>query len=426
MSEKSGNKGFLKGMGVGILTAVISVGVLMGCSNVDLSSLIPATSAENITKPNGAGSPTSNRYVPQSDVLSDEVLEKIDTLLGIVDYYYLYDYDKEQMVDNIYKAVLSSLEDPYSVYYTEKEYSDFLEDSSGSYCGIGVVVTQDPQTGIIRAVRPYIDSPGYKAGILPEDLIIAIDGTPCTGMDLSSAVALIRGEEGTDVTITLSRDGKEFDVVATRGVIHVETVTYEMLEDNVGYIKIEQFEEVTYDQFTTAFDDLKSQGMDGLVIDLRNNPGGLLNIVVDMLDDILPEGTIVSVKDKYGQGDKYTSDKETKLDVPLVVLVNENSASASEIFSGAVKDYGVGKIVGVTTFGKGIVQTIFGLGDGTGVKVTVEDYYTPSGESIHKKGVVPDVEIAQPDELRVKVDVPHDEDVQLQKGLEVLMEMIGK
>ena len=416
------NSGFLKGLGVGILGATLAGAVFMGCSNINLGSIISNNGSKNeVVTPSTSNGIT---YKPTSDVLTDEMIEKMDTLLQVVDYYYLYDYDKEAMVDNIYKAILTSLDDPYSVYYTEEEYKSFLEDSSGSYCGIGVVVQQNIETGVITATKPYVDGPGYKAGILPGDEIIAVDGQDLTGMDLSSAVALIRGEENTNVTITIRRNGEEMDLVATRAVIHVETVVYEMLEDNVGYIAIDQFEDVTYDQFDAALNDLISQGMEGLVIDLRDNPGGLLNIVVDMLDDILPEGTIVSVKDKYGNADKYDSDENTKLDVPLVVLVNGNSASASEIFAGAVKDYGVGKLVGTTTFGKGIVQTVFSLGDGTGVKVTVEDYYTPSGVSIHKTGVSPDVEIEQPDELKRMVNVPHEDDVQLQKGLETLREMM--
>lgn len=449
-SEKKKNSGFLKGVAVGMLSAVLMIAVLAGCNG--LSSLIgPGSDRSNSTEQSVDGDTenkksdasgdnsgstdnseaqsekttkkaTYGKYKPQSEQLTDEVIEKIDTLIQVIDYYYLYDYDKDAMVDAIYKAVMDSLGDPYSVYYTEDEYNSFLESSSGTYCGIGVVVQQNIQTGLVTAVRPYENCPGYEAGIRPGDLIIAVDGTEITGMDLNSAVALIRGEEGTNVTITLQRDDEEFDVEVTRRQIDVETVSYRMMEDNIGYIQIDEFDEVTSKQFSTALDSLIEQGMEALVIDIRDNPGGLLNVVTEMLDEILPEGIIVSVKDNKGTAEEYKSDADTKLNVPLTVLINENSASASEIFAGAIKDYGVGTLVGKTTFGKGIVQTIFSLNDGTGMKLTIEDYYLPSGKSIHKVGVDPDVEIDLPDELKMYVNIPEDEDVQLQKAIEVLKE----
>lgn len=437
--EKKRNTGFFKGIAVGMLSAVLIMAVLAGCSGI--SSLIGPgsdyknqtsesttddtennSSSQNTSEEETTKKATYGRYTPKSPQLTDEVIEKIDTLMQVIDYYYLYDYDEGEMIDAIYKAVMDSLGDPYSIYYTEEEYNSFLESSSGSYCGIGVVVQQNVQTGIVTAVRPYQNCPGYEAGIRPGDLILAVGGTEITGMDLNAAVALIRGEEGTSVTITLQRDDEVFDVEVTRRQIDVETVTYRMLDDNIGYIQVDEFDEVTAKQFSEALDTLIDQGMEALVIDIRDNPGGLLNVVVDMLDEILPEGVIVSVKDKNGKTEEYRSDAETKLEVPLAVLVNGNSASASEIFAGAVKDYGVGTIVGTTTFGKGIVQTIFSLNDGTGMKLTIEDYYTPSGKSIHKIGVSPDVEIDLPDELKVLVDIPEDEDTQLQKAIEILKE----
>lgn len=439
------NNGFFKGLGLGILMAVLVMGLLVGCDG--LSSLIgpgsdyknQQTTEEASNKSDDKNKETGEKetteetteeattkkasygnYTPVSPQLTDEVIEKIDTLMQVVDYYYLYDYDEDAMIDAIYKAVMDSLGDPYSVYYTEEEYKAFLESSSGSYCGIGVVVQQNIETGIITAVRPYENCPGYEAGIRPGDFILAVNGTEVTGMDLNAAVSMIRGEEGTTVTLTIGREDEEFDIQVTRRQIDVETVTYRMLEDNIGYILVEEFDEVTAKQFTQAMDALEAQGMEALVVDIRNNPGGLLNIVVDMLDEILPEGVIVSVKDKKGATEEYTSDAATRLNVPLAVLINGNSASASEIFAGAVQDYGVGTLVGTTTFGKGIVQTIFSMNDGTGLKLTIEDYYTPSGRSIHKIGVDPDVEIDLPDELKKLVTIPEDEDVQLQKAIEIL------
>ena len=447
--EKEKNSGFLKGVAVGMLSAVLMIAVLAGCSGIssligpgsDKSNRIEQGTGEAATQKNASASTDSKsdnqveettskatygKYKPKSEQLTDEVIEKIDTLMQVIDYYYLYDYDKDEMVDAIYKAVMSSLGDPYTVYYTADEFNAFMESSSGSYCGIGVVVQQNMQTGLVTAVRPYEDCPGYEAGIRPGDLIIAVDGTEITGMDLNTAVALIKGEEGTSVTITLQRDEEVFDVEVTRRQIDVKTVNYRMMDDNIGYIQIEEFDEVTSDQFSQALDSLIEQGMEALVIDIRNNPGGILDTVVAMLDELLPEGTIVSVKDRNGTAQEYTSDADTKLTVPLTVLINGNSASASEIFAGAIKDYGVGTLVGTTTYGKGIVQTAFSLSDGTGVKITIEDYYLPSGKSIHKVGVAPDVEIDLPDELKTYVTIPEDEDVQLQKAIEILKEQLQK
>lgn len=447
--EKEKNSGFLKGVAVGMLSAVLMIAVLAGCSGIssligpgsDKSNRIEQGTGEAATQKNASASTDSKsdnqveettskatygKYKPKSEQLTDEVIEKIDTLMQVIDYYYLYDYDKDEMVDAIYKAVMSSLGDPYTVYYTADEFNAFMESSSGSYCGIGVVVQQNMQTGLVTAVRPYEDCPGYEAGIRPGDLIIAVDGTEITGMDLNTAVALIKGEEGTSVTITLQRDEEVFDVEVTRRQIDVKTVNYRMMDDNIGYIQIEEFDEVTSDQFSQALDSLIEQGMEALVIDIRNNPGGILDTVVAMLDELLPEGTIVSVKDRNGTAQEYTSDADTKLTVPLTVLINGNSASASEIFAGAIKDYGVGTLVGTTTYGKGIVQTAFSLSDGTGVKITIEDYYLPSGKSIHKVGVDPDVEIDLPDELKTYVTIPEDEDVQLQKAIEILKEQLQK
>lgn len=447
--EKEKNSGFFKGVAVGMLSAVLMIAVLAGCSGIssligpgsDKSNRIEQGTGEAATQKNtsaSTGSKTDNqveettskatygKYKPKSEQLTDDVIEKIDTLMQVIDYYYLYDYDKDEMVDAIYKAVMSSLGDPYTVYYTADEFNAFMESSSGSYCGIGVVVQQNMQTGLVTAVRPYEDCPGYEAGIRPGDLILAVDGTEITGMDLNTAVALIKGEEGTSVTITLQRDEEVFDVEVTRRQIDVKTVNYRMMDDNIGYIQIEEFDEVTSDQFSQALDSLIEQGMEALVIDIRNNPGGILDTVVAMLDELLPEGTIVSVKDRNGTAQEYTSDADTKLTVPLTVLINGNSASASEIFAGAIKDYGVGTLVGTTTYGKGIVQTAFSLSDGTGVKITIEDYYLPSGKSIHKVGVDPDVEIDLPDELKTYVTIPEDEDVQLQKAIEILKEQLQK
>lgn len=407
MEDKKDTKflrGLLSGIALGLIVAIVT------CAGTNLWNL----SDYIINKKNENASSYNSKYV------SESTLKKIDGIADIIDKRFLYDFDKNKMSDAMYAAVLNSLGDPYSVYYTADQYKSLQQSSEGKYCGIGVVVQQNPDTGIVTAVNPYTDSPGYKAGIRKGDIIYKVDGTDITGMDLSAAVLLIKGDEGTKVKITLVRDNKTIDVEVTREEISVQTVSHEMLDNNIGYIKIDEFDAVTVDQFADAMSDLKDKGMKGLVIDLRDNPGGLLNSVKEMLDTILPEGLIVYTEDKDGNRQEYKSDADTILDVPMSVLVNGNSASASEIFAGAVKDYGVGTLVGTTTFGKGIVQSIIPFIDGSAMKITVEDYYTPKGNNIHKKGIKPDVEIELNDDVKSLSTVPHDKDNQLQKALEIL------
>ena len=244
----------------------------------------------------------------------------------------------------------------------------------------------------VTVVNVYKDSPAEKAGLQDGDVLYQVDGRDVSGQDLETVVSWVKGEKGTDVTLSVLRDGETIETVATRDTIEVQTVESKMMEDNIGYISVSEFDEVTYDQFSEALSSLENQGMEGLVIDLRNNPGGNLDTVTDMLRLLLPEGTIVSIRDKNGNTEEITCDGENKFTKPLAVLVNQYSASASEIFSGAVQDYGIGQIVGVTTYGKGVVQQLIDLEDGTYLKVTIAEYYTPSGRSINGTGVEPDVQ----------------------------------
>lgn len=322
--------------------------------------------------------------------LGDDVTAKINQLVSLADTYFLYDYDKEEMADDIYRAVLDSLDDPYTRYYTEEEYKSLTESTEGVYCGIGAVVTQNAETGEVVIVYPYEDSPAAEAGLLADDVVCQVDGEDVTGMDLDLVVDKIKGEEGTTVVLTVKRGEDLLDLEIERRKIDVITVDSEMLEDNIGYIVISQFEGVTLEQFNEAFDELKEQGMQGLIIDIRSNPGGRLDTVTEILDRLLPEGLIVYTEDKNGKREEITSDAECDLDIPCAVLVNGNSASASEIFSGALQDYGLAEIIGTQTFGKGIVQSIIGLEDGSAVKITVQDYYTPNGSNIHGVGITPD------------------------------------
>ena len=361
-------------------------------------------------------------YVQDTAILGDEgigsaVEEKLNTLDSLMDSFLMEDADKEKAEENIYKAYLASYGDKYTVYYTPEEYKELIESTTGRFYGIGAVC-QKNEDGTILISDAYENAPAYAAGIRDGDSIIKVDGRDITDMDLSSAVALIKGDKGTSVHLEVIRDGNSFEVDVIRDEIKAKTVDYTMREDNIGYISISQFDDVTTEQFKTAVKDLNSQGMAGLIIDIRDNPGGVLTTVVDMLEYILPDGMIVYTEDKNGKRIEYKGSDNNELTIPAAVLVNGNSASASEIFAGAVQDYGIGKIIGTETYGKGIVQTIKPLTDGSAVKFTIAKYYTPKGQDIHGKGVTPDI----------VVDLTKDdnEDVQMKAAVEYLLGEIKK
>ncbi len=304
--------------------------------------------------------------------------------------------DKEDLENGIYKGYVNALNDPYSQYYTKEEYDDLMESTSGEYKGIGVVVSQNDETGVITMISVYDNTPAKEAGLQDGDILYKVEGEEVTGIDIDKVVGQIRGEEGTTVHIEVYREStkeyKEFDV--ERRTIEVPTVYSEMLDDEkkIGYVRVAQFDSNTDEIFSKKMKELRDQGMKSVVFDLRNNPGGNYDTVCNMLDELLPEGTVVYTLDKSGKKEIETSDAAC-IDIPMVVLMNENSASASEIFAGAIQDYKAGKIVGTQSFGKGIVQSIFSLPDGSAIKLTVSKYYTPNGTNIHKKGITPDVKV---------------------------------
>lgn len=352
----------------------------------------------------------------------NQIAGKISLLEEYIDKYFMEEVDKQAYADGIYKGVLSSLKDPYSVYYTKSEYQALKASSSGIYCGIGATVSQNVNSGIITIVKPFAGGPAFESGLLPGDIIYKIEGEEVTGEDLTEVVGRMKGEEDTKVRIEIVREGEPepIEFTLTRKKIEVPTIEYEMLDNKIGYIAITEFDEVTSTQFRDALTALEGQGMNGLVVDLRNNGGGLLDAVVDMLDRMLPKGMIVSTKDKYGEGDEYKSSDKESFDKPLAVLINGNSASASEVFAGAVQDYKLGTLVGTTSFGKGIVQSVIPLKDGSAIKLTTSKYYTPNGRNIHGTGIDPDVEVELDSELKKKAVIEKDEDNQLQKAIEIV------
>lgn len=331
----------------------------------------------------------------QAKAVSSETESKLKEMEALIEDEYFGEVEEERLQTGIYAGYVAGLGDPYSVYYDEEATRALWESTSGEYDGIGAVMSLASDTGIITIAQVYRGSPAEKAGLKDGDVLHKVDGQEVAGRDLADVVGDIKGKRGTEVDLTVLRgdDAREITVTAIRDTVEYPTVESEMLADQIGYIRILEFDSVTYDQYMNAFGELTAQGMQRLIVDLRGNPGGGLRTVCDILDEILPEGLIVQTEDKNGSRKEIESDGERQIDMPLVVLVNESSASASEIFAGAVQDYGIGKIVGATTYGKGVVQEIFELKDGTCVKLTVSEYFTPKGRSINKTGIEPDVEV---------------------------------
>lgn len=361
------------------------------------------------------------QFYRSGEILSDvSFTQKVKYLENMIDEEYLGDISTDDLKEGVYAGLIYGLDDVYSRYYTKEQYDQENATTEGSYVGIGVSMQQNAAGGV-QIVECYKGSTAEEAGIKAGDVITAIDGENITDAELSDVVSMIKKKQDEDVVLTVQRQGEDTQEITVKvSDVELPSVFGEMLDENTGYIQITEFKGVTAQQYEETFADLKDQGMTRLIVDLRDNPGGLLNIVCDILRDILPEGLIVYTEDKNGNRSEETCDGKNPLDMSLAVLVNGNSASASEIFAGAVKDYGIGTIVGTTTYGKGVVQSIRQLSDGSAVKLTVANYYTPNGNSINKTGIEPDVEVELDASLVNETEISHDEDNQLQEALKVL------
>ena len=377
------NKKFVQGIMVGVASTLVLVTLFLGVNFYRYRNEYKIL----------LGNTKTSKAIDKSE---EEIFTKIKYLMSMIDQRSIYEPDKQEVVDGIFKGIFSSLGDDYSCYYTAEEYKKFMEVSEGNYEGIGAYISTN-SSGYCYIVSPMKDSPAEESGIKAGDIIYKVDDKIVTDKTSDEIVAMIKGKEGTKVKITVAREGEDdyLDLVVTRKKIESPTVSYEVKKDNIGYIEVTSFDNVTTNQFKEALIELQKKKVKGLVIDLRNNPGGNLDVVVDMLDMFLSKGQlIVYTEDKKGnRTETYRAQNDAIVDLPLAVLVNENSASASEIFAGAIKDYKIGKIVGKTTFGKGIVQTVLPLKDGSAIKFTIAKYFTPKGKYIHGKGIKPDVEI---------------------------------
>ena len=375
-----------------------------------------------------------NRDLNATNKSEDQAhIEDMHMLESLLDKNFLFDYEKEDLYEGSLKGMFANLGDPYTQYYSKDEFSKLMETLDGRYKGIGVLV-QASKEGFIKVVQVFDGSPAAEAGLKEGDYIIKVEGKEYSADQMEEAVAIMKGEEDTNVKITVRRveeDGKNFkdiDMEVARRDVKVDTIDESLMEardKKIGYIHIKSFDDVTGEDFEDSYKKLKDAGMEGLVLDLRNNPGGSLDVCLDIADKFLDKGVIVTTEDKNGEVITEESD-EGKDDIPMTVLVNENSASASEILSGALKDRDRAKIIGKKTFGKGIVQKLFPLDDGSGAKITISEYHTPSGAKINKVGVEPDIEVESSEEtLEISKDNLSKDD-QFKKALQVLLDQMGE
>lgn len=337
---------------------------------------------------------------------------KFKVIEGCLDEMYYGEYDKDKAMEYALKGYVASLGDPYTEYYTASEYEDFLTIVESAYCGIGVSVVNDTETNVIKVVDVFDKSPAKKAGIETEDIITKVNGVAYSGEQLDEAVSKIKGEEGTSVKITVLKHstGTEAELSVRRENVVMDTVESEIIDGNIGYIYISQFANNTAGEFAEHLDLLSSKNITGLIVDVRDNPGGTTLAVEAVASCLLPKDSVIYYTSDKKDNKQYFTSKMDGTNIPLVVLANENSASASEILVGAIKDNGRGTIVGAKTFGKGVVQTVMELDDGTALKVTIERYYTPNGSYIHEKGIEPDY----------AVEIQDETDTQLEKAVEIL------
>lgn len=370
-------KGVLMGVIVTVTCFVVLATVGLYTGKLDFSSVVK-TGSSRLT-----------------DKQTEKIKDKVNLLSAYIDKYYLNDIDYEKMANSIYKGILNGLDDKYAAYYTKDEYKDISEKSSGVFCGIGAYMSQNSKTGVLTIIGVVSGGPAEKAGVKKGDILVEVDGENIENKDISYIVSKVKGKEGTSVEIALKRKNTAqlLKKKIERKVIKDNTVSHKMLDNKIGYISVSGFEAVTEKQFVKAVDDLENKGEKGLIIDLRDNGGGLLDTAIGMLDRLLPKELVVYTKDNQGVAQEYYTKDKKEVKVPIVILVNGNSASASEVFSGALKDYGKAKLIGTKTFGKGIVQSSFALKDGTAIKFTTSKYYTPKGNNIHGKGFEPDVKV---------------------------------
>lgn len=403
--NKHGKKSYFAGLITGVIWGIAVVFILIILSNIIENEL---TESGKISDNVGTSALTGS--------------SKSSIIKQYIDKYFMEDVDNDILTEGMYKGMLESLNDPYSVYYTKDEVESLKQSSEGEYVGLGISVTQNNETKVITVTKVYDDSPAKDAGIESGDTIYSVNDNVLTDETLDELLVDIKGEEGKEVKMQLKRGEETIDADMKLREVLIDVVSYEMLEDNIGYIIIDQFTGTSTEQVEEAINDLKSQGMERIIVDLRDNPGGQLECIQAILNYFLPKDKLLLYSEtKDGEQEKYYTENDGLItDMPLCVLVNENSASASEVFAGVVKCYDRGKLVGTKTFGKGIMQSTFGLSDGTAIKLTIGKYYLPDDSNIHGIGIEPDYEVKLPEDVTNVWALKHPDDPQLTKAIEVV------
>ena len=396
-----------------VLTNAISISIGIVFSVIVLFALY------TIIKPQLSSSSTL-----ASEVFTQEQLQRLEEAAKIIEEDYLYDYDTDKMMDGAIEGMVNSLENPYTYYETEEEYQESLNSGANSqYYGIGVHLTYDQDNDAIRVLGNVPDSPAEAAGIQAGDVIKQVDDLVITLDTYMDGVNAIKGEEGTTVRLTILRGDEVLEISVTRAEITDNNVTSEII-DNIGYIRVYSFGIGVYDQFKQAYDEIMAQNIDGLIVDLRNNPGGYVKDTINMLDLLLPKGDVLKLVDKSGEETVYKTYTDDEIDIPLAVVVNQNSASASEIFASAIKDSGKGVVIGTQTFGKGVVQYVERLKGHGAIDIVSAQYFTASGVVIQDNGIEPNFVVEVDEEYANNSYIPRDKDTQLQRALDYIKEQL--
>jgi len=409
-----------KRRGLGFIGGLLA-GVLMTSLIVVTGYFIGQGMQRQKTQQNESNSMSAAVNSSLDGIVNAEFVQKVNTIEALIEQlYYLDEVDTDVLREGAYDGIVAALGDVYSVYYTPEETEEIFAETEGVYYGVGAYVQMDTVTGYVKITGTIKNTPAEEAGLQAGDILYKVNGEDMAGLDTTQVVNLIKGEEGTTVHLTLVRNNEYVEVDVERRKIETPSVEYSMLDERMGYIQLVEFNDTSVTQFAAALAALESEKAEGLILDLRGNPGGNLDAVVDIADMLLGDGLILYTEDKYGNGEEYRSDAEEELELPMVVLVDMNSASAAEVLSGALKDHDKATLVGTTTFGKGIVQTIRTMRDGSSVKLTVSAYYTPSGANIHEIGIEPDVAV----EFDGAAYTENGYDNQLEKAKEVLGDML--
>ncbi len=415
-------KGKRSGLGLSFIG-----GFLTGVAVISLIVVIGYGIGMNIAEDNKQAAGSQYGAVVDVEIAADsiitkEFLQKVATLESLIEAnYYLDEVTDEELREGAYEGIVAALGDVYSVYYTPEEAEEVFNQSEGIYYGIGAYCAMDTVSGYVKIINAMPGTPAEEAGLLPGDIIYMVNGEDMGGLSIDQVVLRIKGEEGTKVNLTLVRDNEYVEVEVERRKVESPTVEYSMLDDRMGYVQLLEFDEVTVDQFADALEGLKKEKAQGMILDLRGNPGGNLTTVLEIADMFLDKQMILYIEDKKGNREEYYAKDGQDWELPVVVLVDGNSASASEVLSGALKDHKRATLVGTTTFGKGIVQNLRTLKDGSALKLTVSAYYTPAGVNVHGTGIEPDVEVPfDAEAYKAEPSV----DNQLEKAKEVLAEIL--